>query len=232
MLSWKKIKRFLRPYRHRGYKSITSYWSCSKFAKIVRGSVIYPEFATMEEWDSIKKEFKSKHPIRYWISNKALNKIQNFIFYPYDVYTEIEHYISNKKSNMHNLSSSSLEEGRYYDLDYRITMCVFDSFKKFIEDEKAASFSGDSIEEKVNNFFNWSTGLTYDEDYFITVNKKMFGKPTPQAIYSKEMQEIYYWWENFRNLPDTMGEEESKKRLKLEKEYLIRLIKIKEHLWD
>ena len=107
---------------------------------------------------------------------------------------------------------------------------------------------------------NWAAALKRDEDW-IDKNDPTFGQPTAQALAAQEILQLYHWWKHERpNRPDPheisgwskycgqkriVGKmEESVSRdilnacLKIEKEHeeedtdmLIRLIKIRSHLW-
>ena len=57
------------------------YWSCSKLANLIRGCE-KPPCLSMEDWEKWRSEVKAKSPIRYFIAEKLLNKIQDFINFP------------------------------------------------------------------------------------------------------------------------------------------------------
>ena len=59
------------------------YFSCSKFADWVRG-VKKPKALSLEDWEDWRISCKNKSPVRYWIAEKGLSKIQNFINFPID----------------------------------------------------------------------------------------------------------------------------------------------------
>ena len=73
----------------------SNYWSCSKFADWLRGTP-KPIAGTSEEWDDWNKAAETKHPIRYWLAEEALDRIQKFINWPLDQLYDIKYYINNR----------------------------------------------------------------------------------------------------------------------------------------
>ena len=109
------------------------------------------------------------------------------------------------------------------------------------------------------NHLKWASELVYDAKY-LDKNDKRIGKPTDQATSAKEILELYNWWLERPNRPDIHdisgwsdycktekekgyeinkeGKIALKKMRDLEEKYdkedekmLIRLIKIRRHLW-
>jgi hypothetical protein len=106
---------------------------------------------------------------------------------------------------------------------------------------------------------NWEISLKYDDNW--DKDNERYGHPTPQAEAAKEKLELYNWWKQRANRPDpydasgwseycranpkfsdTLGSAESNATLdrlnKIEKHYddedtemLVRLIKVRKHLW-
>ena len=50
------------------------YWSCSKFADIIRGTPKL-KWGNGDEWAQWKKAAREKHPMRYWIAEIGLNRL-------------------------------------------------------------------------------------------------------------------------------------------------------------
>ena len=87
----------------------------------------------------------------------------------------------------------------------------------------------------------WGMSIVYDEQS-VEKDDPLYGKPTEQAKSSKEIFELYNWWKNRDNRPDPYSNYKSSKDIKelwkTEESYdqededmLIRLIKIRKHLW-
>lgn len=258
----------------------TRYWSCSDFADWVRGTP-KPGAATSNGWDEWKKEAKEKHPFRFWLSEELLDKLQNILLFPRDLYLDVKHYIHTRFIHRTHALTSTLERGRWYDLDTRMFHCLFDELANFVERQLAQRYLM-FVEEKRARFPNWrspwfrsaecgtaylaeETALKYD-DTWVNEADPRFGKPTPQAIAAQEILDIYHWWRHTRparrDAHDLSGwsalceevwsgklsrndeeyEGQSREILevsnRIEGEYeqedtemLIRLIKVRHHLW-
>lgn len=194
------------------------YWNCSKFADWVRGEK-KPYALTMEEWQEWKDKLKKERPLRYYVSEKLLNKLQNFIYYPSDVYDSIKAYIENRFITKTHYLKTGLEAGVYHELDDRIMHGLFNELKEFVECEQARMQSYGSGKDKKYKFvkgkcreagidyLNWASELKYDEEnYGVKKGEPDYGEPTPQAISAKKILELYYWWENRPNRADAMDE--------------------------
>ena len=72
-----------------------NYWSTGKFANWLRGTE-YPEYDSSEGWERIAKIAKAAHPVRYWIVDTLLDKIQDVVMFPQDTYYKIKYYIDNR----------------------------------------------------------------------------------------------------------------------------------------
>lgn len=189
------------------------YWNCSKFADWVRGEK-KPYALTMEEWKDWKNKLKKERPFRYYISEKLLNKIQNFFCYPSDVYNSIRAYIENRFITKTHCLKTGLEPGHYHELDERIIHGLFNELKEFVECEQARmqsyvkdksyKFSKGRCKEAGIDYLNWAANLKLDESCGISEDYPEYGTPTNQAISAKKILELYYWWENRPNRLDPM----------------------------
>lgn len=232
------------------------YWSCSKFADFIRG-VSKPKSATLEDWNKWNVLTRSKHPFRFWIAEELLDNIRDIIFFPYDKFVDVRHYLVNRFiTKTHTLSSFSLNKGQWYDLDYRIMHCLFDEFINFVEIELASCWAANKGDyprsydlywrsaEYGLAYLNWAKDLT-DEDMRDEDDKKN-AQLTQQALHAREMLRLYDWWVNIRpnridpyeKLSDTASKKELDICLQIEYNYeqedtemLIKLIKIRKGLW-
>jgi len=196
-------------------KNRIHYWSCSKFADWVRGTK-KPVALTIEEWDDWKKENKAKRPFRFWLSDTFLGKLQNFFYFPHDLYREIRHYYDNRFVTKTHYLKTGLKPGDYHELDTRIMYGLFNELVEFVEGEQAwlnhishkekkFKFKNGKCPEAGLDYLDWAMNLKYDSSYGMTKKDKDFGKPTPQAIDAKKTLELYKWWKETRpNRPDPM----------------------------
>lgn len=194
------------------------YWSCTSFADWVRG-VPKPGAATAEGWDEWRDNAKAKHPVRFWIAEEALDSIQDFIYYPKKVLMDIKYYVNNRFITKTHALTSNLKRGTWHEFDTRILHSTFDELINFVEVEVAWNHTmwDKEAREKYNapfwahgffrtrtwrcpeaglDWFRWATTLTNDE--YLEEDSPERGKPTPQAVYAKEVLELYDWWKNVR----------------------------------
>lgn len=236
-----------------------SYWSCSKFADLIRGEK-KPHALTLEEWDQWKEQQKSKRPFRYWIAEKLLNKIQNFLFFPYDVWRSIDAYWHNRFVSKTHFLKTGLEPGSYHELDTRILFGLFNELKDFVEIElahmqtlqdKNFQFKKGRCPEAGLAYLDWASGLKME---FLDKEDPDYDQPSKQAQSAVKIKKLYEWWTNRDKRPDPLdlsgwnenynsGDEEKRfesyeKSQKIEDEYdnedtemLIELIRIRSSLW-
>ena len=69
-----------------------NYWSCSKFADIIRG-IDKPYALPFEHWDTWRQQEAKKRPFRYWIAEEVLDFLQDFVNFPLDVCHTISVYV-------------------------------------------------------------------------------------------------------------------------------------------
>jgi len=180
-----------------------NYWSSSKFANFIRGES-KPLVLGRDEWDEWHKNAKNKRPFRYWFAETGLKKLQNLIYYPSDLYYTVDVYVRNRWISKLQYLRTGLKPGEYYDLDTRILHGLFNELVIFVESEQAHlikayperkyKFVKGRCKEAGLDYLNWSDQLIMNEDYGLQKDDPEYGKPTSQAIYSKKIGELYYWW--------------------------------------
>lgn len=120
--------------------------------------------------------------------------------------------------------------------------------------KKEYTFRGGRCREAGLGHLEWASSLKYDESMAFKPGDSEYGKPTPQAESAVTIRELYLWWTETRPArPEPMDasgwaedykkgnkdRKDSFKRLrKIEQAYdkedekmLLRLIKIRKHLW-
>lgn len=233
------------------------YWSSSKLADFIRGEK-KPFALEWEQWDRYYDDLKKRKPRRYWITENLLKYLQNILYYPYDIYNEIRHYIRNRWIDKTHYLKTGLKPGKYYELDDRILHGLFNELVDFVEvdlaylslfdrTKKYAFKNGRSV-EAAYAYFEWASNLKYGEDYCgLDPSDPDYGKLTPQAEDAIKIKELYEWWKDERpNRVDPFDifakETHGDKYFKLiddrEKLYeqedtdqLIELIKVRGSLW-
>lgn len=205
----------------------SNYWSCSKFADWLRGTP-KPIAGTSEEWDDWNKAAETKHPIRYWLAEEALDRIQKFINWPLDQLYDIKYYINNRwVTRTHALTAhpSSIKPGTWCDLGNRFLPCLFNELVDFVEVELAWWHLAWSPEERPKynmpwwavgwwrirtwrcpqaglDNLDWQSKLVWQPEECEEGSPNV-GKPTYQAERALEILALYKWWkEVYPNRPD------------------------------
>jgi len=236
-------------------KTRIHHWNCSKFANWIRGEN-KPYALEWHKWEEWKNNQKKHRPIRYWLSDTFLKKLQDIVYFPVDIYRTVKVYIRNRFIDKLQYLHTGLKSGEYYDLDYRILHALFNELVDFVELELSASMKWDS--GKKYKFVKGRCQQAQD-DYFKWANHlKHQGRLTEQAKASRKIQKLYEWWKNKRpNRVDPFSSSEFsydideiidhknikqkqiKKAYDLELDYdnedtkmLIELIKVRCHLWS
>ncbi len=203
------------------------HWTCSKFADSIRGTK-KPYALGWDEWDQWHKSAKQKHPVRYWIAETGLKKLQNLIYYPYDIYHTIKTYIRNRFIDKLHYLHTGLKPGEYHDLDYRMLHGLFNELVIYVETECAWSYGKP---KEVKHLYKFKDGSCKQAglDYLNWgIKDKYKGKLTTFAKSCKEIKRLYLWWtvkRPQRKNPhlDKYYEEDTK--------MLVDLINIRKDLW-
>lgn len=193
-----------------------SYWATSNFALKLQGKEKVPRksFATINE--VLEKLDQPKH----WIES-LIDKLQDIYTFPVDLIYSIKIHYKNCKGNTHVLDSG-LEKGVWYDLDYRISQCLFYELDKFITQEKGLEAH------------EWEKTLTLNEEWGVDKDDPRYGQPSNQALAAMEQEAIWTWWKENKDYHDRdfVSLEQDEDHRKQEDEMLIRLIKIRGSLWS
>lgn len=222
----------------------TKYWNCSKFANIIRGCE-KPKALTLEGWQEWKKDQEKNNYIRYIMAEKMLNKIQNIVYFPYDLLMSIKKYVEYRYIKKTHFLKTGFDPGFYYEFDERVLFGLFNELKEFVEVDLAKSYAIYNKKKKKKRsaeygleYLNWASKL------------KQKGRLTEQAKNSIKITKLYKWWIERPNrvLPNDLLIENKysisakkaafKKYQKTEEDYekedekmLIELIKIRKNLW-
>jgi hypothetical protein len=195
------------------------YWSCSKFADWIRGTKKL-SVGSAQEWDQWESDSKVAHPIRHWIAEEALDRLQSFVMWPIDQVYSFKYWINNRFVTRTHALTSTLKKGQWHDLDTRILHCLFDELVNYVEIELAASnFRWDKEAREKHKVPFWAIGwfrwrtyrnveaameyLDWASELRYTVNEvgegnDLIGQLTSQAVYAREVKILYNWWKNVR----------------------------------
>lgn len=207
------------------------YWSCSKLADKIRGTN-KPYAASSEGWNKWQLLAKSTHPLRFWIAEELLDRIQDVVYYIPNKYNAIRYYLNNRflvKTHSLTASKDSLKRGQWCDLSDRFLPCMFDELVNFVECEKAGMHVNSTDEDCIKkynvplyrrkwyfrllkewrcpqagiDYLKWEMTLTHNEDWGVMPDDPLYGKMTPQAEAAKEVYDLYNWYVDvYKKRPD------------------------------
>ena len=207
----------------------SNYWSCTPFADWVRGT---PKGGakTSEDWDEWNNAAKGYNPVRYWLAEEALDKLQDFVTYPIRKIYDVKYYINNRYvTRTHALTAHSrdIKPGSWCDVGNRFLPCLFNELVDFVEVEQAWSHIAWGSKEDRKKYdapfyatgwwrwrtwrcpqagldhLDWAMTLTLGNDMGVDEANPEHGKPTGQALRAKEIKELYTWWTTvYPNRPD------------------------------
>jgi hypothetical protein len=230
------------------YHSRYNYWSCTKFADWVRGSA-KPYALGWDEWDDWHHDAKAIHPVRHWIAEKLLNKVQDFLLFPQDVYRSIDCYIDNRFVVKTHYLPTRLQKGEWYDFDTRLMHGMFEGLVDYVELECAGmNRIGEPKKPRRSayhglSYLNWEMGLKYDESMGLNPGDERYGEPTHQAEWAAKVAYLYYWWkekrpnrkdpfENYKEGDDYVATRDAEQAYVDEDEaMMIRLVKASKGMW-
>lgn len=198
-----------------------NYWTCSKVADFIRGEK-KPYALQLQEWDEWKDRQKKERPIRYWLSDTLLEKLQDFFYFPYDVYSNVKSYVRNRWIDKTHYLKTGLKPGKYYEFDTRILHGLFNELVDYVEMELAIIAKWNTY--KTYTFKNGrcaEAAIDYFKDAEDTVEKtrrKIAEQPKTSPFYSNlmnslafdeqhleqtnQIKELYEWWTKIRPLRD------------------------------
>lgn len=210
-----------------------NYWSCSKFADLLRGEK-KPFALGLKEWEEWRVALKSKRPFRYFLSECVLDKVQNLVLFPVDLYRTVRNWWSNRFVHKTHFLKTGLRPGVFHELDERIIHGLFNELVEFVEFDLAHAnawgenkgkykFRKGRCPEAGVDHLLWACDLKFGEEEGFKKGDPEYGKPTPQAKSAAKILEIYKWWKEERpNRKDPMDlsgwskvcdDEDSKKKV-------------------
>lgn len=196
----------------------SNYWSCTPFADWVRGTPKLKS-GTSEEWNDWANNTKGYNPIRFWLAEEGLGKLQDFVTYPIRKIYDVKYYINNRYvTRTHALTAHSrdIKPGDWCDVSNRFLPCLFNELVDFVEIEQAWShIAWGSKEDRAkydapfyaSGWWRWRTwrcpqagidhldwAMTLTNSDWVDKSDPDYGKPTSQALAAKEIKELYIWW--------------------------------------
>jgi len=188
----KKLYRFLVGYRIR-----SNYWSNSKLSHKIQqlvGMKKQPPFATSKGWRELDAHNKKVNPSIFWITEEGFDMVQNFIYFPYDVYKNVRRYIINRFVDKTHLIVTDLKKGDWHEVDEVLLHGIMQVVVDFVEGQKAnRNDTACYLQEIPIIKDRRAAGLAY-LDWEI----KLGDEYSLQSDAAKVVKEVYLWWKDQR----------------------------------
>ena len=186
-----------------------NYWSNSKFSKYLRTKVgIHsPTALEWKEWKVWRKNYKSKSPKMYWVTEELLDRIQDVINYIPDKLYNVKYYLKNRFITKTHYIKTNFKPGHWHELDEKILFGLFNALVDFVEIEKAWMFVvfDDKEFEKYkfpktfkNHFLRWKPFRCPEAGIAHLNWEASLDDSETQANVAKEILFLYDWWKNIR----------------------------------
>ena len=190
----------------------SNYWCNSKFADFIRGSKKLSS-GTSLEWAEWEANQEKNNKFRYWLSDTALDKLQDIVFFIPNIIDSALYYIRKRFIDQSHVCKTGFKPGSYNDIPEKILFGMFTQVEELVENEKAWMEYLWSDENKYNDllpfykkiwplsklfrFKNPELGLKYLNWESKLANPET-SELTPQALAAIEIMELYNWWKNIR----------------------------------
>lgn len=234
-----------------------NYWSSSRLSKFIRKQVGLenPCCLSAQGWDEHEKISKEKAPFIDWLTNELFDKVQNVVMFIPDCIYSVKVFYRNWKDKSHVLEGG-FKVGEWTDRCTRFNTCLFYELEKFIEKEKGL----DTLAWEKELVYDESWGYEKDHEEYgkpthqalaameqeaiynwwkANKNRDFFEESGLASIYESNSDEQTSVFGSFLSAQNSsnydacsklQGELESKFKQE-EEEMLIRLIKLRDHLW-
>jgi hypothetical protein len=204
------------------------YWTCSKFADWLRGTTKL-KAGTAEEWHEWELRAKKNYPVRWWLAEEGLDKLQTFLTWPIDRLYDIKYYVNNRwitRSHALTAHARDIRPGSWCDVGNRFLPCLFNELRDFVEVELAWWHLAWNQEDRSKynapwwafgwfrirtwrcpqaglDNLKWQTELRCSVEDGWQETDPEIGEPTQQAKNAAEILALYKWWtEVYPNRPD------------------------------
>lgn len=175
-------------------------WGNSTVASFIRrifNAPDKPKYATMKEWNEWTRNQLQNHKVAYWLTETGLKKLQNFVYYPYDVYNSLKYYIEYRCIYKNHYLHTRLKVGEYHSISERILHGVFETLVDYVEIDLAKrEYFIDP--PKIYNNFKWNP---YSRNRIVGINyllrmikEKEDGYLTQRANLHLDIFNLYNWW--------------------------------------
>lgn len=152
------------------------------------------QIGTSEDFRQYEEMLKSNHPYMFWFENVFCDKLQRVVCYPYEIYSNIRAYISNRFITKPHYLDTKLKRGVWYDYDTRLLHGAFEAFVDYVEKEVGAMgrWSKDDVVRDHAGAEKWT-----DRDwalYYFDWEINETHEAQAEAAKTKKM--LYLWWKD------------------------------------
>lgn len=199
---------------------------------------------TPEGYKEYESWLKNNHPLMYWFEYSLCDKLQDFVCYPYELFSSVRYYLKNRFITKTHYMKTGLPVGEWFDFDTRLFHSIINEFKIYVEEEVAymsKMLASDEVKLKAKEenwgkrewaiyHFDWEIGETHEH----------------QSESAKEKKAIYLWildeysqrkdpieFAKPEPCEDCYSEvwKEEERQNKEDEEILTRIIKIRKTCW-
>jgi hypothetical protein len=169
-----------------------------------------PDYATSEEWTAWDHQFETRHPILYPIVEDWLDKFQDVVMFPYDVFDSVRIYFRNRFATRTHLMDTKLAPGEWHETDERMLHGMFEALVDFVEVEKANMWINcqpdDVVINKRSRWLRWSENRSpeYGVEYLqweinlVNDGQHDINMCNRQSVNAQEQLDLYNWWKVIR----------------------------------
>lgn len=159
----------------------------------------------MEGWQAWRQRFQTEAPVTFFIVERILDRVQDIVFFPADVYRNVMWYMRNRFGDAVHYLHTDTPAGGWRVVDERILHGCFNALVDCVEIEKShmervfGDGRGVFFRKNPWNLFQTprspEAGLRY-LDWEISL--KDGRKRTQQARDAAEVKKLYQWWTHER----------------------------------
>ena len=183
----------------------SKYWSDSKLAHWIRGTP-RPTYATLDEWDEWHDKAKTANPVRHWLAEELLNKLQDIVCWPKDKLWDVRCYAVNRWVDKTHYMQTDLEPGQWHEFENRLLHGMFTELVDFVEVETALFATGGWGDKHsdprapakwrrwIRTWRSSELGVLHFREQIADNSSFQFNNGLAPDVTAKEVLELYFWW--------------------------------------
>ena len=212
-----------------------------------------PGSMSYHSWTSFREEFKEKAPVRYWFRHTLRSLVRRKIVVKYN---NMKYWVRYRTYDKYHIVKTGLKPS-YYEKDYILLHSNFNLLKEYVEVDlswKEYTCSSEHLKDA-----NWKRKHIPFYNLFTTYRRPDLGiqrleweatlddpslplheRSPNQAVAAREILELYRWWVNdypgydstiFSQKTSKLSSAVRQQYLHIETDMLVRLMKVRKHMW-